>query len=148
MSERVGGHQDVAIFEPVLEFGAKNHANVVFDYALTPEAARAGVLMDAVAGLEAAGKLGTATPDALTTDNLASMVKASGTKDLSLPTLGALGEMKAGNFEAALMAFNQYRGQFTVPQKGSILDGLERLKESMPGNVGQIQQLMEAVLDC
>ncbi|MFI5935020.1 hypothetical protein [Actinoplanes sp. NPDC051494] len=149
MAERVGNLPKVAIIKPVLEFGAVGHADLVFDYGMTGDAQRAGHLMDSLGKVQAAGKLGTGAPDALTTDHFASMVAAAGTVDLSLPTLGALGAaLTSGNLDAALTNFDRYKGQFSLDDKVSLVEGLDRLKSTMPEQVDNIQRVMQTVLSC
>ncbi len=149
MSERVGNLPKVAIIKPVLEFGAVGHADLVFDYGMTDNAKRGGQLMDSLGEMRAAGKLGTDAPDALTVGHFSSMVAAAGTVDLSLPTLSAIdAALAAGDLDAALTSFNQYKGQFTRVEKMNLVDGLDRLKARMPEQVNEIQRTMQSVLDC
>ncbi|WP_460777999.1 hypothetical protein, partial [Micromonospora polyrhachis] len=93
---RVPDQPALAVFEPVLEFGAVGQSDIVFDYAAAEVVDRPRVLLDSVAQLESVGQLG----GGLTTDRLAAMVVAAGVgvRDISVPVLAVIGDIRAGKF--------------------------------------------------
>ncbi|MGC4852158.1 hypothetical protein ACLQ24_01885 [Micromonospora sp. DT4] len=150
MKVRVPDQPALSVYAPVLEFGAVKQADIVFDYATAQPDLRPKVLLDAVGQLDAAGKLDQpiAADGGLTTKRLAAMVDDVGVTDISKSVLTVLGDIKAGRFANADSFIAANKGGLTPEQKGQWVDAIAGLYVTMPGNVDQLHQLSEGVLQC
>ncbi|MGW0435750.1 hypothetical protein ACWDV4_24820 [Micromonospora sp. NPDC003197] len=146
MVKRVPNQPALAVFEPVLEFGAVGQSDIVFEYATSEVAERPKALLASVGKLENAGKLG----GGLTTDHLAAMVVATGASDndISVPVLAVIGDIRAGKFSSAKQFIDDNRGKLTTEEKGQWVDAITGLRADMPGHDNALQMLSEAVLNC
>ncbi|MEO3770689.1 hypothetical protein [Micromonospora sp. B9E7] len=151
MIERVPDQPALSVFDPVLEFGAAGHAEIVFDYACAEPAQRPRVLLDAVGRLDAAGQLDPPVEGGLTTAALASMTKLVGpvdATDISGSMLNVVKLIRTQQFTGAGDFVNANRGKLTVEQKQQWVDAIAGLSAAMPANADQLHRLSRAVLDC
>lgn len=130
MLERVPNQPELSVFAPVLEFEAKGQADIVFDYALAEPADQPRVLIEAVNGLEGAGKLNPTSPldGGLTTVELQSMVTRVGGPDVAKTMLQALQDIKT-DFGAAEAFVLANKDKLDLPQKEQWVGAIALLSE-------------------
>ncbi|WP_425890476.1 hypothetical protein [Micromonospora sp. DT4] len=151
MIKRVPDQPELSRYAPILEFGATDHADIVFDYALADTADRPATLLTAVGDLATAGKLDAGLEGGLTTKRLAAMVTAVGATDISASLLHVLGTIiKAEKFTDATRFIENNRNKLTVEQKQHWVDAIAKLGNLpvMENNVDELQELTRGVLKC
>ncbi|WP_460777961.1 hypothetical protein, partial [Micromonospora polyrhachis] len=80
----------------------------------------------------------------------AAMVVAAGVgvRDISVPVLAVIGDIRAGKFTDAMQFIDDNRGKLSVVERGQWVDAITGLGSAMPGRVRELQMLSEAVLNC
>ncbi|MGC4855707.1 toxin glutamine deamidase domain-containing protein [Micromonospora sp. DT4] len=150
MIERVPDQPDLARYAPVLEFGARGHADIVFDYALADPADRPTTLLTAVGNLEARGQLNSDPEAGLTATQLAAMVTTVGTTGITISVLNVIRDIKKGEFTTAATYINQHKGRLTSDEKGHWVQAIADLQRvpAMEKNSGALEELAAEVMEC
>ncbi|MGC4856020.1 toxin glutamine deamidase domain-containing protein [Micromonospora sp. DT4] len=150
MIERVPDQPDLARYAPVLEFGARGHEDIVFDYALADPVDRPTTLLTAVGNLEARGQLNSDPEAGLTATQLAAMVTTVGTTGITISVLNVIRDIKKGEFTTAATYINQHKGRLTSDEKGHWVQAIADLQRvpAMEKNRGALEELAAEVMNC
>ncbi|MEU1395489.1 hypothetical protein ABZ403_05390 [Micromonospora zamorensis] len=157
MAERVPTSMNVALVKPLLRFGPDEEVVVQFTESKSEQ--QPSTLLQAVARLEAAGKLkdpekpGDATGDLV---DLVQAVRLGAVEtehkhfDFTVSLLRTIGQIKAGRFDDATAFVSANRGRLQPEQRSTWVEALAALKESMADATerDRLQKVLEAVYEC
>lgn len=157
MAERVPASMNVALVKPLLSFGP--HEEVVVQFAESAPEARPRALLQAVARLNAAGKLKDRQDSAGATGDFVDLVQAVrlGANeaehkqfDFTVSLLRIIGQIKAGKFDDATAFIAENRGRLEPAQKTLWVNALAELKGSMADATerDRLQKALVAVYEC
>ncbi|MFG1893053.1 hypothetical protein ACGFIP_03375 [Micromonospora zamorensis] len=157
MAERVPSSMNVALVKPLLRFGPDEE--VVVQFTESESNQQPSTLLQAVARMDAAGKLkdpqepGDATGDLV---DLVQAVRLGGAEaehkhfDFTVSLLRTIGQIKAGRFDDATAFVSANRGRLQPEQRSTWVEALAALKEAMADATerDRLQKVLEAVYEC